>query len=109
MRSEASRRRAFTLAELMVVVAILGVLAGITIPAVMRVRDNANRLACKNNMKQIGIALANYEAGNGRLPAGSSSPSLASAGKALRTGVRDTPRRSAIVASASGVGWMMLK
>jgi prepilin-type N-terminal cleavage/methylation domain-containing protein len=62
------RQRGFTLVELLVVIAIIGILVGLLLPAVQAAREAARRMQCGNNMKQMGLAIHNFESAYKRLP-----------------------------------------
>jgi prepilin-type N-terminal cleavage/methylation domain-containing protein/prepilin-type processing-associated H-X9-DG protein len=78
MKAVSRRRHGFTLIELLVVIAIIAVLIALLLPAVQQAREAARRTQCRNNLKQIGLALHNYASTHSKFPPGRGAPDMIS-------------------------------
>lgn len=74
MNHDTCRRRGFTLVELLAVIAIIGLLLGLLLPAVQAARESARRTTCANKIRQLALALIHFQESHGAFPAGLKSP-----------------------------------
>lgn len=102
-------KRGFTLVELLVVIAIIGILVALLLPAIQAAREAARRAQCKNNLKNIGLSVLNFESATKQFPTGGTSPAVrienflrdtaSQPNPALRRGPAEGPQRQ-------GLGWL---
>ena len=96
MRNMVKSKNGFTLVELLVVIAIIGILVSLILPAVGATRGMAHKVQCASNLKQLGLALHNYESSRGYFPPGYRSNSTSDPVPATRdASTWDDPRDGA--------------
>nr|WP_303652846.1 DUF1559 domain-containing protein [Paludisphaera mucosa] len=100
-------RSGFTLIELLVVIAIIAVLIALLLPAVQSAREAARRTQCTNNLKQMGLGVANFENSNGHLPQGpyDGDPNAVTTGGAVDNAGRNYDGQDVCCNAASPKGW----
>ena len=96
------RRQGFTLVELLVVIAIIAMLVLLLLPAVNAAREAARRNGCMNNIRQIGLAVCNYESATRRFPKSISGP-----GADTPPGIGGAVPASAAAPTADGFSWVV--
>ena len=98
-------RRGFTLIELLVVIAIIAILVALLLPAVQQAREQARRSQCKNNLKQIALALHNYESSHGLFPPGELVATFTIGGSFQQTDVNEPVTNTGN--ALHGTSWML--
>ncbi|MDZ4849740.1 MAG: DUF1559 domain-containing protein [Pirellulaceae bacterium] len=104
-------RLGFTLIELLAVISIIGVLVGLTLPAVQSAREAARRTQCASSLRQIGVALLSYESAHKFLPAGSLTNRTPAVTPVCNSGTAfkaiDVVREAELGAGMQGTSWML--